>query len=122
MPLSEVEENTAALQEAEIEVSAAGTITSINRYGAKMFGYARVSDLIGKPLTVLIPTEDRARQKKAFERALEEDDFKIYIRVVNMLLQNGERKSVLHRVGRRETPTGERYFISRIVSAEGIRL
>lgn len=116
-------EEQAALQTAVIRVNSEERITSINIIGAEMFGYT-VAELVGQHLKILIPPADRARQSKAFQRALSDPDRIIHSNVVSALHKSGTKFPIRHVVGRVEqnTETGTTWYfislISRIIGAE----
>lgn len=109
-------EEEVALQTAIIRVSAEEIITSINDIGAALFGYT-IAELVGKRLSVLIPLPDRARQSKAFQKAIGDPNREIQSKVVTAQRKDGTKFPVRHIVGRveRDAETGAPpYFISLI--------
>lgn len=100
-----------AMKAASIHVDAAMVITHINEYGAFMFGYT-IAELIGKPLSILIPNRDQSKQAAGFHRALNNATYGGADFIVNAQHKNGAEIVIWHKVGKCAGANGAPYFVA----------
>lgn len=99
-----------------------GTISSINEFGAQMFGYAP-QELIGQPLSTLIPKRDQEKQEKGFDKATDNHAYSTSSFIVNAQHKDGSVFTIWHRIGKCQDPQGKTYFVAIVfkMSAPDVR-
>lgn len=88
-----------------------GIIRDINEYGARMFGYDR-GEIIGKPLSVLIPMRDQAKQAAGFDKASNSASYLGASFIVSAVKKDGAEMVIWHKVGRCTDTNGKIYFVA----------
>lgn len=105
------EAELSAMQAAFIRVNDKAIIQTINPYGAHMFGYTD-AELIGKPLSVLIPPIDQPRQARGFQQAMVSAEYHSSSFIVNAQHKDGKVFVIWHKVGKCVDDKGLVYFVA----------
>jgi len=122
MLISEVE--LASIEAAWIRadpLASGGVITDINYKGAELFGYKPV-ELIGQPISVLIPEQNRQRQSDAFDRAVLQEHYKPFSFEVEALCRDGTTIRVWHKIGIYQESIGPKRFVALIFPIEETKI
>lgn len=121
--LHEMIRRTGESREGLVGADSAGRIVSWNAAAASLFGW-KASEIIGEPLTTLIPEELRERHRAGFERAVRNRRSDLVGRVLPLtgVRKDGSRVPVELTITVWESPAGEVSFtgLVRDVSAGGV--